>query len=67
MVWCSCQNSVAAVKLFQQDDERQLMLEGEFAQGQDMAAPGTQFFRVAVRGPDEERDAAHGTHLPILC
>lgn len=48
MVRCSCQNSVATVKLFQQDNKRQFMLKGEFAQGQDMIAPGPQFFRMTV-------------------
>ena len=31
MVRCSCQNSMAAIKLFQQDNKRQFMLKGEFA------------------------------------
>lgn len=66
VVWCSRQDGMATVKLFQKNDECQFMLQGEFAQGQNMIAPGAQFFRVAVRCPDKKSNAAHGAHLPVL-
>jgi len=66
MIRLSAHDGMDTVELLEQDDEGELVLEGESAQSDDMIRAASELRSVPVGSADENSNSLHRIHLPAL-